>query len=58
MKIFLEHFLKTILIIFMYYGIFSFINWDINLSHWGWISRLLFMIFVIHGLYKVYEENS
>jgi hypothetical protein len=55
MRTFIEHFLKTILVIAADYGIFSFIHWDINLSHWGWFSRLLFMIFTTYGLIKVHD---
>ena len=47
-----ENIITTILTIFIYYLIFSFIKWDLNIMNWGWILRLIFVFLTLYQLNK------
>jgi len=47
-----ENIITSILTIFIYYLIFSFIKWDLNIMNWGWILRLLFVFVTLYQFNK------
>ncbi len=49
--------LKALTAITAQYLIFSLVIWDINICHWHWAARLLFIIFSIFTVKSVIDED-
>lgn len=47
---------SLILSFLIWWLIFSFIEWDFNLAHWGGLGRILFGVFGVISWGKIMEE--
>jgi len=52
----MKQILTALLIILVYYGIFSFITWNFNISEWSQIGRLLYTIFIFWAISKIDDK--
>ena len=42
----------------LYYVLFSFINWEFELSEWSPFSRFIYVVLLIYTIYKTQIENE
>jgi hypothetical protein len=52
----MKQILTALLIILAYYGIFSFITWNFNISEWSQIYRLFYAIFTFWAISKIDDK--
>jgi hypothetical protein len=54
----MKQILTALLILAVWYGIFSFITWNVNISEWSWVSRLIYTMFVLWAISKIDDKLS
>jgi hypothetical protein len=52
----MKQILTALLIMLAYYGIFSFITWDFDISEWSWGDRLFYTIFTFWAISKINDK--
>jgi accessory gene regulator protein AgrB len=52
----MKYLLGFILCALMWYGLISFMMWDLSMLNWGWVARMFFVLLTL-VTYKGYKDT-